>query len=146
MERHTLKPKYSYRQANLGNAHLSGNVNGHIGVIQPTYQHTFQIQPNPTLSFDDKQQLTTSDLNFDVSKNKNGAQTQQSSQQQASRNTANVTNNAHGQIVDVQPTNQQSLQPNYKHSSDGKQANQKISVNMQQDSNNQKKGKLTNVN
>ena len=99
MERHTLKPKYSYRQANLGNAHLSGNVNGHIGVIQPTYQHTFQIQPNPTHSFDDKQQLTTSsDLNFDVSKNKNGqAQTQQSSQQQVSRNTANVTNNAHEQ-------------------------------------------------
>ena len=121
MERHTLKPKYSYRQANLGNAHLSGNVNGHIGVIQPTYQHTFQIQPNPTHSFDDKRQLTTSDLNVDVSKNKNGqAQTQQSSQQQASRNTANVTNNAHGQIVDVQPTNQQSLQPNYKHSFDGK--------------------------
>ena len=90
---------------------------------------------------------TSRNVSFDVSKNNNGqAQTQQSSYQKASINTTNVRNNAHGQIGVVQPTNQQSLQPNYKHSSDGKQANQKISVNMQQDSNNQKKGKLTNVN
>ena len=66
----------------------------------------------------------------------------QTQNQQSSLNNANLSSNINGRKRANQQTRKNlQIQPKYKH--DGKQ---QISVSRQHDSNNQKKGKLTNVN